>query len=66
METTKKTGNKPDYRATSVVHDEEKDKDYYTNIGVGFDGKKCISIILSALPINNKVLLFPYKEYKEE
>ena len=63
----KKTGGKkPDYRATTVVHNEEKDEDYYTNIGVAFEGEKCISILLNALPINDKILLFPYEEKEKE
>ena len=66
MKKFEKTGKKlPDYRATTVVHDEKKDKDYYTNIGVAFEGEKCISVLLSALPITDKILLFPYEEQED-
>ena len=48
--------NRPDYRVSTPVEvDDEKTR--WTNIGVGFEGKKGIMVYMDAVPINGKLFI---------
>lgn len=52
---------KPDYRV--MVSRKSGDKNFYTEVGAGWDvAKEGISIKLNALPVNGELVLFPRKE----
>ena len=51
-------GKKPEWKV--LVSRESGDKNYYTEIGSGWNvAKDGISIQLSALPVDGKLVLFP-------
>jgi len=61
-------GGKPAYRAATPVEYEadEGQKTRWTNIGVAFENKNGITVLLDALPVNGKIYLSEYVEYKKK
>jgi len=60
-------GGKPAYRASTPVNYGEDDKETrWTNIGVGFKNEKGITVLLDALPVNGKIFLGEYQDYKKQ
>jgi len=54
-------GRKPDYKV--LVSREGKDKTFYNQVGVGWAVKNDgISIQLDALPVDGKLVMFPFRE----
>jgi hypothetical protein len=59
----KTKGNAPDFVCFGVIDNEkEEGKAYWTRLGVAFKTKVGYNIILSALPVNAKIVLMPPKE----
>ncbi|MFC2162472.1 hypothetical protein ACFLRF_02210 [Candidatus Altiarchaeota archaeon] len=59
-------GQAPDYRVSTVMTDLETGKDRWTNIGVAFTGKECITVLMDAVPINGKLILQKPRPAKSE
>ena len=58
-------GKTPDYRV--LVSRQNGDKNYYTEVGSGWNvAKDGISIQLNALPVDGKLVLFPRKDGEGE
>lgn len=55
-------GDKPNWQASTVVEYGSEGKSRWTNLGVGFDGKESITVLIDAVPVNGKIVLTPYKE----
>jgi len=55
-------GQKPDFRVSTVVTDSETGKDRWTNIGVAFQGKDTITVLMDSVPVNGKLVLHKPKE----
>jgi hypothetical protein len=53
-----KTGKDPDYSARTVAGEEGKER--WTGIGVAFVHGENIHVLMDAVPVNGKVILFPY------
>jgi len=54
-------GKKPDYKV--LVSRKNGDKNFYTEVGSGWNvAKDGISVQLSALPTDGKLVLFPRKD----
>ena len=50
-------GQAPDFRVSTVVHDPESGKDRWSNVGVAFQGKESITVLVDAMPVNGKLIL---------
>jgi len=50
-------GQAPDWRVSTVVTDPDTGKDRWTNVGVAFEGKESITVLVDAMPINGKLIL---------
>jgi hypothetical protein len=50
-------GQAPDWRVSTVSTDGENGKDRWTNVGVAFEGKDTITVLMDAVPINGKLIL---------
>jgi len=50
-------GQRPDFRVSTVVNDHETGKDRWTNVGVAFQGKDSITVLMDSVPINGKLIL---------
>jgi len=61
----KMKGQTPDYRVTTVVSDPETGKDRWTNIGVAFQNKESITVLMDAVPVNGKLVLTKPKKKEE-
>jgi len=58
-------GQRPDFRVSTVVTDGESGKDRWTNIGVAFQGKDTITVLMDSVPVNGKLILHKPKETKD-
>jgi hypothetical protein len=59
---------KPAYRVYSVIRRENKEDDFWLNLGVAFpheDGEG-FNLLLQGLPLDGKLVLRTYKEAPEE
>jgi len=50
-------GQMPDWRVSTVVHDQETGKDRWTNVGVAFEGNETITVLVDTMPLNGKLIL---------
>ncbi|HHQ44512.1 MAG TPA: hypothetical protein ENN13_00035 [Candidatus Altiarchaeales archaeon] len=50
-------GQIPDYRVNTVIGDSENGKDRWTSIGVAFQNKDTITVLMDAVPVNGKIVL---------
>jgi hypothetical protein len=50
-------GQRPDYRVSTVVSDQESGKDRWTNVGVAFQNGDIITVLVDAVPVNGKLIL---------
>ena len=59
---------KPTFRVSTPTEyeNEEGKQTAWTNIGVAFQSDKGINVVLNATPINGKLFLSEYKEFKKE
>ena len=60
-------GKKPEFRALAVSDEIDKaKKPRWTNIGVGFQNEKSITIKLDAYPVNDKIILVDFEIAEKE
>ena len=58
-------GKMPDWRVSTVVNDNDKGKDRWTNVGVAFNNNETITVLIDAVPINGKLILSKFKNLEE-